>query len=251
MSPNSMKHNIQMLRDVRIFETLSSVTVDDLARSGTVRVLSPGQTLYTEGQAALSVNIVMEGSFRSNRSDVDGRQQVLCIERAGSVLGGACVFNGSVYVSTMVAEEQATVLCVEMHTMKRLCQAHPDLLWRLAASLADNVRTYAEVASMLSLRSVDERLALYLATIGQDRGVQTDEGCLFELTATRQEIAARLGSVREVVSRSLSHLQERGLITVRGRLIAVQDVTSLRRFGLGETSSTPRLRESVSSRARS
>ena len=64
--------------------------------------------------------------------------------------------------------------------------------------------------------------------------MQTDEGCLFELTATRMEIAARLGSVREVVSRSLAHLQERSLVLLRGRLVTVPNVAALQRFAAGE-----------------
>ena len=221
MAPNGHRYTLGLLRENRVFETLTSLTMNELAGSASTRAVLQGQTLFTEGEAAVSVNIVLKGSFRSNRTHVDGREQVLCIERVGSMLGGGCVFTGGVYISTMVAEEQATVLCVEMRTMKQLCQSHPDLLWQVAASLADSVRSYADLAAMLSLRSVDERLALYLITIGQDRGIQTDEGCLFELTATRPEIAARLGSVREVISRSLVHLQERGLIRVRGRLITV------------------------------
>ena len=235
--PNGTKYSTKLLRETQVLETLTSVTTDELVRCATSYGVSKGQTLFTEGEAAVSVNIVLQGSFRSSCSHVDGREQVFCIEGTGAVLGGASIFTGGVHISSMVAEEQSMILCVEMHNMKRLCQSHPDLLWWVAAALAHSVRSYTGVAAMLSLRSVERRLALHLLTIGQDRGVQTDEGCRFELTATRSQIAARLGSVREVVSRSLTHLQERGLIKVRGRFITLKNVVALRQFGLGEMSS--------------
>ena len=59
-------------------------------------------------------------------------------------------------------------------------------------------------------------------------------GLLVELTATRVEIATRLGTVREVISRSMAHLQEKKLVSIRGRLVTVPSIAALRRFATGQ-----------------
>jgi CRP/FNR family cyclic AMP-dependent transcriptional regulator len=190
--------------------------------------------LYVEGAEATHVYIVAEGSLRSIRTDADGREQVLSVERTGCILGTPAIFMEGTCMSTAVVEESVAVLAVETPTMRRLCKAHPELLWIMATALASRVRAYIDLAAMLSLRNVDQKLAQYLVTVAQDRGIQTDEGCAFELTATRFEIATRLGSVREVISRSMAHLQDRGLIILRGRLVTVASIAALQRFASGE-----------------
>jgi CRP/FNR family transcriptional regulator, cyclic AMP receptor protein len=78
---------------------------------------------------------------------------------------------------------------------------------------------------------VDQRLALFLLGFLDDRADGTRGPVEFELPFTRSEIATRIGSVREVVSRSLSHFHEIKLIEMRGkRLVIVPDIQALREF---------------------
>lgn len=234
MAANGTASSIHAIRSSAVFLSLPAALAEELGKCAVVRNLETGNVLYLEGSEAAYVYLVVRGSLRSVLTDIEGREQTLSVERRGMVLGGVAVFTEGGYTSTMIANEPVTVLRVETEMMKRLCRAHPDWLWSMASALALRVRDYSELASILSLRTVDQKLAFYLVTVAQDRGMQTDEGCLFELTATRVEIAARLGSVREVICRSLGHLQERNLVLLRGRLVTVPNVTALQRFAAGE-----------------
>jgi CRP-like cAMP-binding protein len=74
-------------------------------------------------------------------------------------------------------------------------------------------------------------VAQHLLSVCQERAVQDSGDCLVELTLTQGEIASRVGSTRESVSRAFSHLQQRGLIQLKGvRLLRVPDVRALIRF---------------------
>ncbi len=230
----STKSAVDVLLTIGPFASLPRIVIDELAKCAVFRNLNAGQLLYSEGSEAKCTYIVAQGSLKSIRVDQEGREQLLALERVGAVLGSAAIFTEGSYVSNIVANEPSNVLCIQTQAMKRLCREYPELLWEMAVTLALRVRAYTDLAAMLSLRNVDQKLANYLVTVAQDRGVQTDEGFVFELTATRMEIANRLGSVREVVSRSIAHLQERGLIAARGRLITVPSVGALRRFASGE-----------------
>jgi CRP-like cAMP-binding protein len=93
------------------------------------------------------------------------------------------------------------------------------------------VRHCAELIESLALRNVEERVALHLLTIARERGVPFGQGCLVELRLTRTELANRVGSAREVVSRAFTHLQESGLIELEGRrLVTVPDMRALSAF---------------------
>jgi CRP/FNR family transcriptional regulator len=79
----------------------------------------------------------------------------------------------------------------------------------------------------LSLREVGQRLARLLLAEARTRGERTKEGFDLTLTLTNQQIAARVGSVREVVSRALARLQQDGLVTLKGRRLSIPDEAAL------------------------
>ena len=109
--------------------------MEEVAKCSAVRNLNAGQLLYSEGSEAACTYIVAQGSVKSIRVDQDGREQVLSVEPTGAVLGSAAIFTEGCYVSNMVAYEPATVLCIEIQAMKRLCRAYPELLWEMAVDL--------------------------------------------------------------------------------------------------------------------
>jgi CRP/FNR family transcriptional regulator len=105
--------------------------------------------------------------------------------------------------------------------------------------LASKLRHSAEVIETLSLRQVDQRVAQYLLTVCEQRGYLNQTSCVVELTSNRSEIASRLGSTREVVSRAFSQLEKTGLIKMEGsRLVMIPDRGRLRAFA-GSDSSVP------------
>jgi CRP/FNR family transcriptional regulator, dissimilatory nitrate respiration regulator len=214
-----------------LFKGLPQTVVEKAAAQAIVRRLNPGEMLFSEYEEAAGLFIVVEGDFRSIRQNSHGREQVLATERPGATFAEAAVFDGGTYFSTVIADTSGVVLCIPRDAVRQICHDHPELLWNAARVLSDHLRACATLIESLALRNVDQRLALLLLHVIEERSVRSGEGVVFELTMTRPEIANRIGSVREVVSRSLSHLHDLGLIELRGkRLIMVSNVEALRRF---------------------
>ena len=84
----------------------------------------------------------------------------------------------------------------------------------------------------LSLRDVDRRLAQLLLEESADYGRHQGDSVTFELALTHQQIAARIGSVREVVSRAFARLQSSGLVIVNERTVTIPDKRALRDYAL-------------------
>ena len=91
------------------------------------------------------------------------------------------------------------------------------------------MRTFAALIEDLALRDVTARLARFI--LAEARRAGRD---VVELTGTRDDVAARLGTVRELISRSLAQLRVAGAITVRGRRITVIDERRLIDLGARE-----------------
>lgn len=224
------------LRRAEIFSGLPEDVLRNIASYAVVRRLERGEMLYAEREEAWGLFVVASGELRTLRQSEDGREQVLSSEGPGAALAVVAVFGGGTCFSTVIADIPSVVVGLQRTDVVRLCERHPELLWNVARVLAKQVRYCAELIESLAFRNVDQRLVHHLLRLAKDRGVPWNGGGVsFELTGTRAEIASRLGSVREVVSRSLSHLHERKLIALRGnRTVIVPDLAALRRFA-GET----------------
>ena len=179
--------------------------------------------------------VVCDGELRSIRQNVEGREQVLSTERVGAILAAVPVFNGGKFYSTMIADSDSEILCIEKRAVHDLCRKHTEILWNLARVLAHKVRHCAELIETLALRNVDQRVAQHVLTVCQERGIRDGHACVIELTMSRAEIASRLGSVREVVSRAFTHLEQARLIQMQGRrLLTIPDMRALSSFAGSE-----------------
>ena len=226
---------IAALRRTDLFGSVSEDLLKKIAGVAVSRQLTRGQLLYSEHEEASGVYVVVRGELRSIRQSPGGREQVLSTERPGAILAAGPVFNGGHFFSTMIADSASEVLYIEKRRLHELCRVHPEILWNVARVLALKVRHYAELIEMLALRDVEQRVAQHLLTVAQQRGVRVGDGCLVELTLTRSQIASRLGSVREVVSRSFAHLQKAGLIQMQGRrLVNIPNLPALRTFAVAD-----------------
>ncbi len=228
---SSSTEKASVLRQTDLFGTLSDTLTEKIAGLAVSQNLNRGQVLFSEHEEASGLFVVADGELRSVRQNAEGREQVLSTERRGSVLAAVPVFNGGKYYSTMISGDASEVLRMEKHHVHQLCREHTELLWNLARVLAHKVRHYAELIESLALRNVEQRLAQHLLTLARDRKAPVSNGCTIELALTRAEIASRIGSVREVVSRAFTDLQKRGLIQMTGRrLVTVPNLEALNAF---------------------
>lgn len=221
----------EAVRKTKLFDGLSPEAVESIANRAYSRHLTAGQVLFSEHEQASVLYIVIRGRVRSIRQSTGGREQVLSWEEAGAVLALAPVFNGGLFYSTMIADTDADVLCITRNDMRAFCQEHSQVFWSVTKFFSHKIRHLAELVEMLALRNVDQRVAQYLLSTCQERGVSKENSCVVDLPVTQTELASRVGSTREVVCRALGRLEEDGLIQMTGsRHLTVPDLSALRRF---------------------
>jgi CRP-like cAMP-binding protein len=221
---------ITALRRTTLFGELDDVELKALAERALERQLIRDEILFVAGDEARGLFVVVSGSLRAFREGIDGREQVIHVERAGATIAELPVFDDKPYPSTVAAEEETVVLFLDKNEVRSLCLKYPQIALAALKMLAGRLRRCAELVEALSLREVDQRLARWLLSEARTRGRLADSGVEITLALTNQQIAARIGSVREVVSRALSRLQQNGLIMIDGRRITICDEQALEVF---------------------
>jgi CRP-like cAMP-binding protein len=234
--------NAQLLERVPYFGSLPAVDLRRLGAQSSPRTLRPGEVLFEEGQPCRGLFIVAEGSVEVRQTSLRGREQVFHTEGPGATLGEGPLFDRGGYIATAVATAATRVLFLRRADLLDLCRRHPAVALSILETMARRMRRFADIVSDLAFRPVPERLARYLDALARS----TAPGSELDLELTQAQLAARLGTVRELVARAFSELEESGVIARRRTRIVIRAPARLAALARGEPIGAVR-REGVSS----
>ena len=220
----------EVFKRTELFRDLDANVFDILARHSTEKRLDRNEILFLEGDQAAGLFVIAEGSVRTFRTGADGREQVIHIERAITTVAEVPVFDDGKYPSTVAAEEPAKVYFLDSEKIRSLCLKYPPIALAATKLLAKRLRRCAELVEILSLREVGQRLAHLFVEEASARGKNTSGGMRIEHKLTHNQLAARVGTVREVVTRALSRLQDQRLIVIEGKKMIIPDPDALARY---------------------
>jgi CRP/FNR family transcriptional regulator len=167
------------------------------------------------------IDIVESGWLKAVKIGMDGREQVLQMLRPGEVFNAISVFTDAPNQATVTALEPSQVWIVRREALLRLMDEHPALARQVVQDLAGRIMHLVRMVEDLSLRSVEARLARLLLEQAEGETVQRRRW------ATQAEMAARLGTVPDVVNRALRKLAEEGMIHVERHQIRILDKEGL------------------------
>jgi CRP/FNR family transcriptional regulator len=223
------------LKRTALFKELDDATLRVLAEHAVARHFRKDEVLFLAGQEADGLFVIVSGSVRAFRESLDGREQVIHVERAGATVAEVPVFDNGNYPSTVAAEEDTDTLFLNKEDVRQLCLTHPEIPLAALGVLASRLRRCAELVEALSLKEVGQRVARYLLAEARRQAQPVSGRVSIALTQTNQQIAARVGSVREVVSRAFSRLQHDRLIILEDRTVIIPDLEALSSFADEQT----------------
>lgn len=222
------QERIDALRGTQIFGTASPEGLKLLASHAIERRLHQGEILFVAGETAQGLYVVVSGSLRAFRESEEGREQTIHVEHAGVTFAEVPVFDDGPYPSTVMAEEESVVLFLAKGDVRRFLLQNPEAALAALGVLAGRLRKVTSLLEQLSLQEVTQRLAAMLveeAGDGNAGGIK--DGSSFSLPDSHQRIAARLGSVREVITRILHRFANEQLIAIQGHRITILNVSAL------------------------
>jgi CRP/FNR family transcriptional regulator len=217
----------QALKDVALFAALNESELNSLAARCGVRSYAAGEILFGEGEPCAGLYIVTGGRVRIYKTSPAGREQVLAIEGAGASVAELPVFDGDPYPASAAAVEPSHALFISRADLHALCLEHPQIALKMLQVVGARLRRLVGIIEELSFTTVRGRLVSWLL-----RQAGAEEGPVrrpvtFTLNASHQEIAAQIGTVRELVSRNMARLQAQGLIESHGRDVTIPDPEAL------------------------
>jgi CRP/FNR family transcriptional regulator len=231
---DSTIRSAQTLAKVPIFSGLSESELGFLAPRAVAHRYRAGEIIFGEGEPCAGLYVVESGNVRIFKSSPQGREQVLSIDGPGSSIAEIPVFDGGTYPASGAAVDDANLIFVSKEDFRALCLAHPQVPLKVLRVVGARLRRLVGIIEELSFTTVRHRLAAYLLRLAKKSGKRTAAGVLVTLPTTNQELAAHIGTVRELVSRNLSRLQAEGMVKIDGRDVLINNLKALE----GESLST-------------
>lgn len=221
MSVRAVKTNAQVLslwRHVSFLESLPEPLVLELANIAHSTHYDAGEFIFGEGERAVGIFLVESGRVKISRFARDGREHILHFIGPGDTFNDVAALDGGPNPATAIAFEDSHVWCVERGALQALVERRPPLAWALIESLARRARHLVSTVQDLAMRNVRGRLARMLL----EQAESMERGDI-PVALTQEEMASRLGTVREVVGRSLRALASEGIIEFQRNRIVVID----------------------------
>ena len=181
------------------------------------RRYSPGQEIFLQGDPTESVYMVGEGRVKMTRVSNGGFESVLCVRRPGEYFCPVSVLDRGPQLGTAEAMGEVVVLEADRTEFNALCEENPELLAMVQGTCISEVRKLMQRVEAFAFRNVRERLAM---TILEESERQGDKGKpADEIRITQQELAGLVGASRESISRTMTRMEENGMVhTGRGRI---------------------------------
>lgn len=181
-----------------------------------------GTNLQLEGEPVEAMYVVAAGHVKLSRVASSGREQVLTVVSPGGHFNTVAIFDGGPCPANADALTAVTLLALPRAAMLAVVEAHPPLMRALLGEMAGSLRYMVKLVDTLALHTVQGRLAGLL--IDQAEASARGEPVP---PLTQAEMAARLGTVREMVSRTLKGFEVQGFIRLDRGTIVVLDWAGL------------------------
>ena len=210
-------NNRTNIQRIRLFASLTSGAQDRLAATSRTRAYEDGQLLLLEGDQDSPVFFVVQGAVRVFHANPEGREQTVIFLQQGEGFNMPAAFSQAHRApASAMAVGQVKALLVGRRDFQRLATTVPEIALAVLSDFSDKLYHLTGLAYNLSLRSVRARLARFLLD-----HVQVPQAT--PIRWTHEEIASQIGTVREVVSRTLQSFSQRGLIQMARQRIVIVD----------------------------
>ena len=212
----------EVLRTVPIFSELSDEDITSLAKLASRKRYPKDTVVFFENEEGDFFFTILEGRIKVTILGDDGREVILSVLGPGDFFGEMALLDNEPRSATAIAVEESELLSLHRNDFQTVLNDNKSITSALIRVLSARLRLANHQISTLALLDVYGRVARVIVDMAREEGKRLRDGRIAFRRATHQEIANRIGTTRETVTRMLKDLERQGLIHVEGKEIVVQ-----------------------------
>ena len=212
---------LKTLQGNSYFDELPEAVLKDIAAHTQLREYERGDVLFWESDPCAGMHIIETGSVKLYRISPQGRQYIISVMTEGATCNEVPAFDGGTNPVNVEALETSRVWLIESARLRELVVSNPEFALKILNKFGQNLRNLVRKVSEMAFYQVTNRLARLITELpAEDTRPHW----------TQEQLAARLGTVREVVARSLKELEKSGAIRMEDRRIQIMDQEILQQW---------------------
>lgn len=222
----SILSNLDLIRRVPLFSTLTQAQAESVADAVVKRRYKRGELIVEQGKKSNFLAIVLTGRARVVTTDTRGREVILATMNPGDYVGEMSLIDNQPHSASVRAEVQTDVLILGRAEFARCLPENTSMAYAVMKGLVLRLRHADRKIESLALMDVYGRVARALLEFAQP---DKDGQLVIRDRVSRQDVAKMIGASREMVSRVMKDLEDRGFIEVTedGRTVIKDRLTSL------------------------
>ena len=222
-----------LLRRCPLFAGLKDEELKSIRAIANLKHVGKREMLFSDGEEAKGFYAILSGKIKLYKISSEGKEQILHIVSAPDAFAEAALFVEGSYPAFAEALTESQLLFFPKRDFIQLIEKNPKLSINMIVSLSHFLRRFASLIEELSLKEVSSRMAKYLIDLSMRLSKEGKSPKEVELDLSKTQLASKLGTISETLSRTLAKMKAKGIIDVKRTRILILNREALEELASG------------------
>jgi CRP/FNR family transcriptional regulator len=223
----------ELLKRCPLFAGLKEGDLRTVKAIANLKRVGKKEILFSDGEEAKGFYVILSGKVKLYKISPEGKEQILHVVSTPDAFAEAALFLEGSYPAFAEALEDSQLLFFPKRDFIQLIEKNPQLSVNMIVSLSQFLRRFASLIEELSLKEVSSRIAKYLIDLSLKLSKEGKNPKEVELDLSKTQLASKLGTISETLSRTLSKMKAKGMIDVKKNRILILNREALEELASG------------------
>lgn len=221
---------IDIFRKISIFENLSDNELISLMEIVIYKEYSKNYTIVRHNDMGDAMFIILDGSVKVSLFSENGREVILDIIGKGGFFGEMSIIDKMPRSANIITIDKTTTIMIKRNDFMNLLIQYPNISINILKELVGRLRKADDVINSLSIHDVLGRISRFITKIFISNEVPLVTGAVVDFSFTHKDIAARVGTTRESVTRALNKMLEKHILSIEDKKLTIYNTNKLMEY---------------------
>ena len=223
----------ELLKRCPLFAGLEEEELKKMRAIASLKQIEKKEVLFSDGEEARGFYVILSGKVKLYKISPEGKEQILHIVSAPDAFAEAALFLEGTYPAFAEAMTDCQLLFFPKRDFIHLIEKNPQLSINMIVTLSQFLKRFATLIEELSLKEVSSRIAKYIVDLSMKSSKEGKNPREVELDLSKTQLALKLGTISETLSRTLAKMRVKKIIEVKKNKIVILDREALEELASG------------------
>ncbi len=221
---------IDIFKKISIFENLSDDELTSLMEIVIYKEYPKNYTIVRHNDMGDAMFIILDGSVKVSLFSENGREVILDIIEKGGFFGEMSIIDKMPRSANIITMDKTQTIMIKRNDFMNLLVQYPNISINILKELVGRLRKADDIINSLSIHDVLGRISRFITKIFISNEVPLVNGAVVAFNFTHKDIAARVGTTRESVTRALNKMLEKHILSIEDKKLVIYNTNKLMEY---------------------